>query len=251
MKTFVVIVNYGTKQLEYLSHVIKTVKEWKCQTDILICTDIPLGISGVKEKIITCPPIELPLNAKEEIFKKRKKYDLYVLVENDVEITWKNVECWLACRSKVRLPYIVGFFQYEKRDGLVWFQSHHPPYSWDKSSLIKIDEYTLCHHTNLHQGCFILDQELLDYIKSHPHPDPWTGENQATYEELNPRQLYGPIERSNTDIYRTPGLIKVIPVSHLMDFMIWHMSNKYINGSFGVYSNEMAKILDELLGVDN
>ena len=247
MRALVVIGNYGTKQLRYLYRVVDTIKAWKCRTDIIICTDIPLGIVGVQEKIMTCPPLEILNKAKEEVFNQTDRYDLYVLVENDVKITWHNIECWLACREKVRLPYIVGFFQYEKKDNSVWFKSHHPPYSWDESSVKKINRYTLCHHTNLHQGCFVLDQELLDYVKSHPHPDPWTGGNQGTYEKFNPRQLYGPLERSNTDIYRTPGLIKVIPISHLMEFMIWHMPNKYVGGVFGVYSEEMGHILTDLI----
>ena len=249
MKALVVIGNYGMKQFGYLNHVVQTIKKWKCRVDIIICTDVPLGIVGVQEKTMTCPPLEILLNAREEVFRQVNKYDLYVFLENDVVIEWHNIECWLACRSKVPLPYIVGFMQYEKRGDMIWFQAHHKPYGWDEKSVVKIDEYTLCHHTCLHQACFVLDQELLGYVKSHPHPEPWTGGNQETCEELDLRQLYGPLERANADIYRTPGLIKVIPISHLMDFMIWHMPNKYLNGSFGVFSNEMAKILNKLLTV--
>jgi hypothetical protein len=156
-------------------------------------------------------------------------------------ITWKNMKSWIECRKKVKLPYIIGFFQYEMNGDKKWYPAHHAYYKWEDTTLI-VDEYTLRHHTNIHQACYVLDNELLDYVIDHPYINPWIEDRYPPLETPNIEHLYGPLERGNTHIFGTPGLIKVIPVSHFEDFLIWHMPNKYVN-RLGIGEEEMKKLI--------
>ena len=246
MKALVVLGNYGLKQRDYVKRVVRNIHTWKCEVDIVICTDVPLSLGGVREVITTCPVIEILLKARDEVFNNKGKYDLYVFQECDCLITWKNIESWLTCRKLVPLPYILGFMRYEKVGDKRWYPEHHALYGWDKESLTKVNSYVLCQHTNLHQASFVLDNELLNYVIDHPLLNPWTGQNHRDAEGPNTKQHYGPLERANADIFKTPGLKKVIPISHFDDFSFWHLPNRYI-GLIGIGSNEMDRLILSLL----
>ena len=241
MKILAVTANYKTKNIGYLEQVIAEVKTWKHEVDIVISTDIPTGVQGVQEVLVTCPPREILSKTWDTILENKGKYDLYVYFENDHLITSNNLENWIKCRETVRLPYIVGFLEYETSPSGNWYQAQHVNYDFDEKSLVKIGDYSMCSHTNLHQGCFILDNELLDYVISHPHPNRWTGENHATFDGPNIEQHYGPLERVNTDIFRTPGLIRVIPISHLNNFLVHHLPNIHV----GTWLSSSHEIIDK------
>ena len=252
MKILVVIGNYGLSHFDYLNRLINEMKLWPGRVDIVIHTDVPLGIIGVQEKIVNCPPIKILLSTRETIFNNYGKYDLYIFTENDNLITWHNIESWIKCTKKVKLPYIVGFFQYEEygdkigigspnQSPKMWYPSHHLFYNWEEETAFKKGKYILCHHTNLHQASYVLNNELLGYVMSHTNPNPWTGENHPS-DSPNIDQHYGPLERANADVFNTPGIKKVIPISHLKDFLIWHQPNKY-RDYLGTPSDDMNKII--------
>jgi hypothetical protein len=221
IKILYVIGNYGKSQIKYLKKIIEEIKSWSADVDMVVNTDIPLNL-GVKENIVTCPPLEILLTTKQTIFDNKGEYDLYIYSENDILITWRNIESWLGCRKEVELPYMVGFIRYEQYDNK-WYPDCHGFYKWGE--VISRGDYILRYFSNLHQGSYVLDNELLNHVINNP-VIPWLNGNHPS-ETPNIEQHYGLLERANTDIFKTG--IRVIPISHLEDFSIWHMPNKYKN----------------------
>ena len=251
MKILAVTANHGETNKSYMEQTLEEVKSWNHDVDIVAYTDVKIGVRGVNEIRVDCHPTDILPQIWKTIRDNHGNYDLYVFFVNDYFITENMLDAWLKCREQVRLPYIPGFLIHEVApDGKLWYPSQHAHYDFDDHKLYGFGDYILCQHTNLHQGSFILDNELLDYVISHPNPNQWIGENHPTTEGPNVNQHYGKLERVDTDVYTTPGIIKLIPISHFKEFIIHHLPNKYVGG-WGIGEEEMDKKINELLTTAN
>lgn len=161
-------------------------------------------------------------------------YDLFAYFENDMKLTSKHIEKVLEYAELLKnTSMVVSFIRYEtkqKRNGDK--ELFYDASGFEANEILSYngEEYMVCR-----QGCYaagtIIPRNILQFLLynfkefSLPHEftdgrcsSPWYGETGAN-ELLCPEFT---------------GLFKVIPVKHLQDFSMHHMSNKFVERYFSL-----------------
>jgi len=228
LKTLVVISNFGYNQINYLKQTINEFKSYPGEIDIIVNTDVPTNIRGIKDNILKLKnTYQYPLSCWRTILENKGKYDLYIFNENDILIKYNTVKFWLKCTKSLPVDVITGFIRIEL-DELsnlsypenIQFPDMHQinnPWIWDLNSPFNHEGITYAEFTNIHQGCFILNNEHLDYVTS-----------KIDMNDLDTKytQNYGIQERANADIFSLFRK-KIIPISHFDKIWIHHLPNRF------------------------
>ena len=113
---------------------------------------------------------------------------------------------------------IAGFLRIEKgANGEANYPDIHAYFHWDPTSVRFLARQTLAHFTNEHAACYVLSQQQLKRaINSAESPWSHTRKN-TTFFVLQ--------RRTHT---RNADSKKLVPVSHIDDFTVHHLSNKYV-----------------------
>ena len=161
---------------------------------------------------------------------------MFIYSEDDILITEKNLRAFLEVTETLREDEIAGFLRVEKgSNGNVNYPDVHGNFHWDPTSLRSRGKYTLANFTNEHAACYVLTQEQLrKAVKSGGflvEPHEWK---------------YDLLCTAATDPYTQCGFTKLIPISHLDDFTVHHLSNKYV-GKVGVDEPELRAQVDTML----
>ena len=99
-------------------------------------------------------------------------------------------------------------------------------------------EYQFAYFTNEHSGCYIISRKQLHRaINSGGF---LVGPHQRKYDLLC---------AAATDPYTQCGLRKLICISHLQEFLVHHIANKYIQTVYGVPSSEMCRQVQALIRI--
>lgn len=226
MKLLVVIANHGDSQLKELERVINEFKGFssKFNVDIVVHTSFPLNYDNVKvvHQILEDNRL-LPWKCREEIYHSRNSYDLYLYTENDHLITEANIDSFLEVNEILPDHLIPGFLQYEYAPKLHkhrYFPGFTSPWKWANKPVLRKNGYTFGHFTNIHHGGFLLTKKQLNEIIAK-----W-GEK---FMEDQGFGIGGIKVQACTDVYGPhSGFKKVIPVSHLDQFLVHHLPNKYL-----------------------
>ena len=173
-------------------------------------------------------PWSLPFGHKKVFAERLERYDLFVYSEDDILITERNLRAFLDASATLRVDEIVGFFRIEHgSNGSVNYPDVHAHFHWDVNSIRLRGKYALAKFTNEHAGCYVLTKsQLTKAIKSGGFlvgPHQWR---------------YHLPETAATDPYTQCGYTKLIPISHLDDFIVEHLPNKYA-GKMGVGGPEL------------
>jgi 2-polyprenyl-3-methyl-5-hydroxy-6-metoxy-1,4-benzoquinol methylase len=135
----------------------------------------------------------------------------------------------------LRQNEIPGFLRFERgADGRRNYPEVHGHFHWDPRTVRSRGEYTLAFFTNEHSACYILTRDQLRVaIGSHGYL-------------TRPHQgRYGLPETAATDPYTQCGFQKLICISHLEEFLVHHLPNKYV-GKFGVEDRELRRQVEVL-----
>ena len=240
MKILVAIANYGYKNDGYLSRVLSEYRSMPYEIDVVVTTNVGKELGTGVELVVGLPsknPHSLPF-AHKRIFAERKdSYDLFIYTEDDILITQRNIEAFLQATRILPAREIAGFFRWEQYpDGRRYYPDVHAFYRWIPDSAKTVGDHTFARFTNEHSGCYALTRsQLAQAIESGgfvvpPH-----------------EHKYGLLESAATDPYTQCGFRKVICVSHLDDFLVPHLPNKYIGSRFGVDAPEFATQTERLL----
>jgi 2-polyprenyl-3-methyl-5-hydroxy-6-metoxy-1,4-benzoquinol methylase len=132
-----------------------------------------------------------------------------------------------------------GFLRYEQaEDGKTNYPEVHGHFHWDPGSVHTFDPYTLAFFTNEHSACYILtQQQLRRAIKS-------GGYLVAAHEGR-----YDLLCTAATDPYTQCGFKKFVCISHLDDFLVHHLPNKYVGTTFGVDDPELRRQVRALVKI--
>jgi len=238
MKVLVAIASYGTNNDQYLAELIKSYRSMPYAIDIVVLSNIAKQVPGNVEVLVGLPtknPWSLPFAHKKLFLDRRHEYDLFIYSEDDTPLSEQNIEAF--CRVTRILPkdQVAGFLRFEARDGKRYFCDVHGRYHWDTKSVETRGEYTFAFFTNEHAACYVLTKEQLHRaIESGGFLVP-------PHEEK-----YDLLCAAATDPYTQCGFKKMICISHLQDFVVPHLPNKYI-GKFGLEDDEFYAQTEALL----
>jgi 2-polyprenyl-3-methyl-5-hydroxy-6-metoxy-1,4-benzoquinol methylase len=220
MKILVAIANYGTGNDKYLSRVLDEFRTMEHNVDLVVTTNISKSLGPDVEVVVGLPsknPRSLPFAHKKAFAERLESYDLFVYTEDDILIRQRNVSALLRANEVLADNELAGFFRSETdSQGKMYFPDVHYHYHWDSASVTRRGEYAFARFTNLHSGCYALTkQQLRQAIKSggflvQPHEG-----------------AYEPLETAATDPYTQCGFRKMICISHIDDFIVPHLSNRY------------------------
>ena len=239
LRVLVALANYGTSNDHYLLRVIKEYQSMPFDTDIVVLSNLDKQPAPDIEVLVGLPnrnPWSLPFSHKSVFAERLEKYDLFIYSEDDMLITEKNLRALLDVTETLQHDEIAGFLRVEKGPkGTVNYPDVQWNFHWDPTSLRRRGKYTLAHFTNEHAACYVLTREQLrKAIKSGGflvEPHEWKHDLLCT---------------AATDPYIQCGFTKFIPISHLDDFTVHHLTNKYV-GRMGVDGSKLRAQVDTLL----
>ncbi len=241
MRLFVGIASYGTNNDQFLSRLIREYQSMRYSVDVVVFSNISKPVEGGVEVIVGLPgknPRSLPFAHKQVFADRLHDYDLFIYSEDDILITENNIEAFLRVTSELRDDEITGFLRSETdRDGAEYFCDVHGPYHWDPTSVARRGNYTLAYFTNEHSACYLVTRRQLQRaIESRGF---LVGPHEGKYDLQ---------ETAATDPYTQCGLKKFIPISHLDEFIVPHLPNKYI-GRLGLDGRRFRMQIQTLLAV--
>lgn len=241
LRVLVALASYGTSNDCYLNRLLDEYRSMSFDMDVVIISNIEKKLAPEIESLVGLPnknPWSLPFSHKKLFSDRVEKYDLFVYSEDDVLITEKHLRAFVDVTAVLRDDEVAGFLRIEKgSDGEMNYPDAHTHFHWDPASVRSRGAYTLANFTNEHAACYVLTRaQLKKSIKSGGFAvDPHEGK-------------YDLLCTAATDPYTQCGFTKLIPVSHIDDFIVHHLSNKYVD-KMGMDEPEMRRQIDALLKI--
>jgi 2-polyprenyl-3-methyl-5-hydroxy-6-metoxy-1,4-benzoquinol methylase len=135
--------------------------------------------------------------------------------------------------------YVPGFLRYEiDAHGNINLPEIHASFHWCPDSVERFGEYIFANFTNPNMGSYILTQSHLSIaIQSN------------NYCLLPKRSRYGIIESSVCDVFYDCNLKLMTCISHIDQFLIHHMSNRFL-GHFGITKEQLKREIEALLDIE-
>ncbi len=241
MKILVAIANFGTQNTRYLSQLLDEYRLMPHDVHVVVLSNVPKNLGPdveVQVGLPTSDPWSLPF-AHKRIFEERlEQYDAFIYSEDDTLVTTRNVEAYLEVSSVLPEDEVPGFLRFEKRsDGSISYCDVHECFHWDPASVRSRGSFTFAFFTNEHAACYMLTQAQLRRA---------IGSGQFLVGPY--RKKYDLLCTAATDPYTICGLRKMICISHLSDFLLHHLPNKYVD-SVGIQESELRRQIDALLEI--
>jgi len=243
MRVLVAIASYGERNDEYLRRLIAEYRSMSFPVHIIVLSDRQKDVGPEIELVVGLPtsdPCSLPFAHRNLFAKRLNDYDVFIYSEDDTLITEKNIESFVQLSDVMPDDELPGFLRFEHDDsGNIGYPEFHGHYHWDTASVRKRGEYTLACFTNLHSACYALTREQLKRaIESggflvKPH-----------------QEKYDLCCSAATDPYTQCGFQKLMCISHLGNFLVHHLSNKYV-GTLGIGQAECLRQVETLLQIGN
>ena len=241
MKILVVIANYGIGHEVYLERLVEEYQSMPYDVDVQVLSNIPKDVPLGASVIVGLPtrnPWSLPHGHKPVFARHVNDYDLFIYSEDDHLISRRNIEAFLKISDALPEDEIPGFLVSEHdQNGKLSFCAMHGPFRWDPASVRKRANYTFAFLTNEHSACYLVTQrQLKRAIKSGGFlVEPHDGK-------------YDLACTASTDIYTQCGFKKLICISHLDDFLVPHLPNKYV-GEYGMREEDLKLQIPALLEI--
>jgi len=208
--------------------------------DIVVLSNLPKKVAPSVETVVVDlkgkDPWSLPFAHKQIFADGLNDYDLFIYSEDDTLVTERNVRAFVEASGALSENEIPGFLRFEQgQDGQINYCDVHGGYHWDPQSLGSRGKYTVAFFTNEHAACYLLTrQQLRRAVDSGGY---LVGPHQGKYDLLC---------TAATDPYTQCGFKKMICISHLDDFLLHHLPNRYV-GNLGVDGAVVRRQIDVLL----
>ncbi|HXW90881.1 MAG TPA: methyltransferase domain-containing protein [Terriglobales bacterium] len=221
MKILVAIANYGTRNDRYLSQVLDQFRRLPHQVQLVVTSNLAKNIAADVEVIPGLPtkdPWSLPFAHKRVFADRLDFHDLFVYTEDDVLIGAQNISGFLRASEILAENELPGFLRSEiDSQGRVYFPDVHSHFHWDAGSVTRRGDHVFAHFTNLHSACYALTQsQLRRAIRSGGFLVP---PHQGDYDTL---------VTAATDPYTQCGFRKLLCISHVEEFIVSHLPNRYV-----------------------
>ena len=240
LRVLVAVASYGTSNDRYLLRLIQEYRSMEFEIDIVVLSNLNKQPAPEVEVLVGLPdrrnPWSLPFAHKRIFADRLENYDLFIYSEDDILITEKNLRSFLKVSENLPENEIAGFLRVEKGpNGNITYPDVHGNFHWVPSSLRSRAGYTLAHFTNEHAASYVFTQrQLRKALQSGGFlvaPHEWK---------------YDLLCTAATDPYTRCGFTKLIPISHIADFTVHHLTNKYA-GNVGVEDSEFRAQIEKLL----
>jgi 2-polyprenyl-3-methyl-5-hydroxy-6-metoxy-1,4-benzoquinol methylase len=239
MKILVTIASFGTKNDRYLDQVIGEYRSMSHQVEIVVFSNLQkhLGqdVTSLVVDLRGRDPHTLPFAHKKIMANRVADFDLFIYTEDDTVISERNLDAFLKVSSALPANEIPGFLNTDiGPTGDLHFCNMSSFFHWDPGLLVTRGDYRFAYFTNGHSASFVLTQgQLRRAISSggflvEPHEGRYNWACSAA-----------------TDPYTQCGFKKLICISHLEDFLIRHLPDKYSARPYGGW-HEVRKQLDAL-----
>lgn len=238
MRVLVAIANFGTKNRRFLDRVIREYRSMSFPVDIVVLSDRPKDVGEDVEIRVGLPsgdPWSLPFAHKSLFSEKKDDYDYFIYSEDDTLLTEASIRAFMNITRVLPPDRIAGFLRYEQdAHGNRFCTSVHSHFHWVPGSIERYGDYMTAYFTNEHAACFILTRDQL-------HRAIGSGGFLVT-----PHQgAYDLACTAATDPYTSCGMRKVVPISHLDDFMLHHLPDRY-HQRIGIGLDELRRQLSVL-----
>jgi 2-polyprenyl-3-methyl-5-hydroxy-6-metoxy-1,4-benzoquinol methylase len=241
MKILVGIANHGTGNDAYLGRLIEEYRKMEYTVDLVVFSNVRKEVAAGIEVIVGLPsrnPWSLPFAHKKVFAERADQYDLFIYTEDDTLITQRNIDAFLSATQVLPSNEIAGFLRTEVgADGRRYFSTVHSHFHWVANSVCVRGDRVFAYFTNEHSACYLLTREQLKRaIASGGYlTEPYEGK-------------YDMLVTAGTDPYTQCGMKKMICISHLEDFVLPHLPNKYV-GRMGLEESELCRQVEALLAI--
>lgn len=238
-RVLVAIASYGSSNDCHLERIVSEYRSMAFAVDIVVLSNIDKRATLGTDCIVGLPtrdPWSLPFAHKKLFAERSDQYDLFIYSEDDILITERSLRAWLNVTSLLPQNEIAGFMRVEfGRDGRRNYPDIHAHFHWDPSSVRRRGDYVLAHFTNEHAACFVLSREQLRVAL-----------RSGGFDVAPHQSKYDLACTAATDPYTQCGLTKLVPISHLKEFTVHHLSDRYV-GRMGASEEELGRQKDVLL----
>ncbi len=190
------------------------------RVDIVVTSNLHKNLGPGVEVVVGLPtkdPRSLPFAHKRIFAERLSAYDLFIYDEDDNLITQRNIDAFLRVTDVLPDNQIAGFLRTERdATGKLYFSEPQSHYRWDLTSVSCRGRYAFASYTNEHSGCYVLTRHQLKQAIA-------SGGFLVDFHH----DKYPPLETAATDPYSQCGFQKVVCISHLEDFLVPHLSNRY------------------------
>jgi 2-polyprenyl-3-methyl-5-hydroxy-6-metoxy-1,4-benzoquinol methylase len=240
LRLLVAVTSYGERNLEHLKKVIRGYQELPLQVRIIVFSEAPKNLGPGVEVIVGLPsknPWSLGFAHKALFAREAENYDLFAYSEDDILITARNLEAFLKVTPHLASNEIVGFMHFERDTaGKIWMVNIGKHFHWVPESVRHRDGYLVAEFTNEHSAFYLLTKtQLKRAIASGGFlRDPYEGK-------------YDMLCAAATDPYTSCGFRKVTCISHLDDFLIHHVPDRYLQWldvSLSSFKEQIATLFD-------
>ncbi len=238
MRVLVTIPSHGMKNQIYLERLLEEYRTMTHDVDVVVLSDIPRDLGPKVEVVVGRPvkdPWSLPFAHKQILADRVDNYDLFIYSEDDTLIRQRQIDAFLEVTEILPPNQIAGFLRYEEdAAGRRYCSTIHSIYHWMPDSARLIGPYIFARLTNDHAAAYVLTQDQLRRAVASggflvaPH-----------------RGRYDLLCTAATDPYTQCGFHKVICISRLDDFLLHHLSNRYV-GKLGLPFDELWAQTDAL-----
>jgi 2-polyprenyl-3-methyl-5-hydroxy-6-metoxy-1,4-benzoquinol methylase len=241
IRVLVAVASYGSANDRYLERIIQEYRSMSFNVDIVVVSNINKNLGPEVGQLIGLPnknPWSLPFSHKKLFADGLEKYDVFVYSEDDILLTERNLRAFLDLTAALDDDEVAGFLRIERdaHENLN-YPDMHESFHWEPASVRSRGIYTLASFTNEHSACYVLTRaQLASAIRSGGY---LVGPHEGKYDLLC---------TAATDPYTQCGFTKLIAVSHVEDFTVHHMSNKYFH-VVGVNGVELHAQIGTLLEI--
>jgi len=240
LRLLVTIASFGTSHDQYLDRLVEEYRSMSFDVDIVVMSNVAKPVPAGVELLVGLPtkdPWSLPFGHKKVLAERLESYDLFAYCEDDTLATERNIEAFLRVSAVMPANEIPGFIRYEEQpDGTITYCDVNGHYHWDPASVVRRGEYTFAFFSNEHAAFYLLTQaQLRRAIQSGgflvaPH-----------------RGKYDLACTAATDPYTQCGFQKLLCISHLDEFLLHHLPNKYVGTRFGTHQSVFHKQMHALM----
>jgi 2-polyprenyl-3-methyl-5-hydroxy-6-metoxy-1,4-benzoquinol methylase len=231
MRVLVVIASYGIVNDPYLERVLREYRSMTFDIDIVVLSNIKKDLGPNVRVLVGLPngdPWSLPHAHKAVFSASVDKYDLFIYSEDDHLITQTNIEAFREATGILSDNEIAGFLVAEtKANGDLNYCGIHNHFQWDPGSVVDRRGDLYAFFSNEHSASYMVTADQLRRAI-------------ASRGFLQPPHYgkYDLLCSAATDIYTQCGFRKLICISRLADFTIYHLPNKYI-GKYGIGQDDL------------
>ncbi|NNC87722.1 MAG: class I SAM-dependent methyltransferase [Akkermansiaceae bacterium] len=232
-RLLVAIASYGEKNLPFLERCIRAYRALDWETRIVVLSNIPKDLGPGIEVVVGLPsanPWSLPFGHKSVFAEHADEFDLFIYAEDDIEFRNHNLEAFLRLTEELPPDEIAGFQLYEQdADGGKFLPGVHGVFRWRPGSVRWRGRYLVAEFTNEHSACYAITRDQLKRaIASGGYLQ---GPREGRYDMLC---------TASTEPYTNCGMTKVLAVSHLDDFLLHHLPDRYV-GKMGLSLEKFAR----------